>query len=170
LEGYIVTEEWRQIAYDGFEKYDVSSLGAIQNHKTGRTLSLSTNQYGVVWVGLVDKYTGRQKTMVVSRIVADHFVQGRSKEFNTPINVDGNRKNNAAANLLWRPRWFAVKFFHQFAEPVVWSSSIVNNDTDFIYEDSREAAQADGLLEVDVMKSVVNGSHVFPTHHTFSRL
>lgn len=163
-----MSEEWETLAYDGFDGYDVSSYGRVQNNHTGRILILSPNQFGVLRVGLMNSFSHRQITLTVARMVADHFLPGKSDQFDTPINLDGDRRNNRVDNLMWRPRHFAVRYFHQFNEPIVWTSGIRCSSE--IFENSRDAAMKKGLLEVDIMKSILNGEHTFPTWEQFERL
>jgi hypothetical protein len=165
-------EEWVAIAYHGFERYSVSNYGQVRNHKTGRMMSQSANQYGVVRVGLMNTQTGVQETVTVAKLVADHFVQGKSGPFNTPVNLDGDRFNNMADNLEWRPRWFAVKYFGQFEEypEPLFGGQIQDDESRYIYESSRDAATRHGLLEYDILQSVLHGSRVFPSFQTFSRV
>lgn len=165
-------ENWESLDTMGFPGYMVSDEGAVKNERTDNRLKLSPNQYGVVRVGLMKRDEGRQMTLSLPRLVATMFVQGKSAQFNTPINLNGDRNDNHAKNLVWRPRWFAVKFFHQFEESKtpLFRAKIYDVETSEEYEDSREAACRHGLLEEDVMKSVVNGSPCFPTWQRFARV
>lgn len=165
-------EEWASLESLGFPGYSISNMGEVRRDQTGRTLKLSANQYGVVRVGLMRREDARQITMSVPRLVAIMFVQGRSVTFDTPINLNGNREDNRAENIVWRPRHFAVKFTHQFEtlpEPL-FTSKIYDVETTKQYENSREVATENGLLEEDIMKSVVNGSPCFPTWQIFARV
>ena len=165
-------EQWESLDTMGFPGYAVSDEGAVKNERTDNLLKLSANQYGVVRVGLMKREEGVQKTMSLTRLVANMFVTGKSAQFNTPINLNGDRDDNRAKNLVWRPRWFAVKFFHQFEESKtpLFRTKIYDVETSEEYEDSRQAACKHGLLEEDVMKSVVNGSPCFPTWQRFARV
>lgn len=165
-------ENWESLDSMGFPGYMVSDEGAVKNERTGVLLKLSPNQYGVIRVGLMHREEGKQMTLSVLRLVANMFVQGKSASFNTPINKDGDRNNNHATNVVWRPRWYAVKFFHQFEEfkTPLWKTKIYDVETSEEYDDSRAAACKHGLLEEEVMKSVVNGSPVFPTWQRFARV
>lgn len=165
-------EKWESLETLGFPGYMISDEGEVKNERTGALLKLSSNQYGVVRVGLMSREEGRQKTLALNRLVANMFVTGKSAQFNTPINLNGDRDDNNAKNLVWRPRWFAVKFFHQFEESKtpLWGTKIYDVETSEEYPDSRHAACKHGLLEEDVMKSVVNGSPCFPTWQRFARV
>lgn len=165
-------EKWESLDTLGFPGYKISSEGEVRNARTDNPLRLSPNQYGVVRVGLMSQEEGRQKTLSLPRLVANMFVPGKSAQFNTPINLNGDRNDNSAKNLVWRPRWFAVKFFHQFEESQIplWETKFFDVETSEEYENSREAACKHGLLEEDVMKAIVNGTPCFPTWQRFARV
>lgn len=164
-------EEWASLETLGFPGYKLSSDGEVRRERTDKVLKLSANQFGVVRIGLMRREDNRQVTLSLPRLVASMFVPGKSATFNTPINLDGNRDDNRAKNLAWRPRWFAVKFFRQFEEfkEPLFRTKIYDVETSDEYEDSRKAACKNGLLEEEVMKSVVNGSPCFPTWQIFAR-
>lgn len=164
-------EEWESLETAGFPGYKLSSEGEVRRERTDKVLKLSSNQTGIVRVGLMKSDESRQVTLSLTRLVAIMFVQGKSATFNTPINKNGDRQDNRASNLAWRPRWFAVKFFHQFEseqEPL-FRTKIQDVETSKEYANSREAATDSGLLEEDIMKSVINGHPCFPTWQIFAR-
>jgi len=165
-------ENWAKLDSMSFPGYAVSDEGQVMNEQKNQHLKLSPNQYGVVRVGLMKRDEGRQVTLSVPRLVATMFVQGKSAQFNTPINLNGDRNDNRAENLAWRPRWFAVKFFHQFEEftTPLMIAKIYDVETSEEFDDTRQVARKYGLLEEDVMKSVVNGSPCFPTWQRFARV
>ena len=165
-------EEWASLETLGFPGYELSNTGEVRNERTGRPLKVSPNQEGIVRVGLMKRDEGRQVTVSVLRLVARMFVTGSSAQFATPIQLNGDRADCTAKNIVWRPRWFAVEFFRQFEanpEPLM-STKIYDVETSKEYLDTREAAMNNGLLEVDIMKSVVNGSPCFPTWQIFARV
>lgn len=164
-------EEWESLEALGFPGYKLSSLGEVRSERNDKVLKLSANQFGVVRIGLMKRDENRQITLSLPRLVASMFVPGKSQQFNTPINLNGDRDNNTAKNLVWRPRWFAVEFFRQFDENMdpLFTTKIYDVETSAVYADSREAAKENGLLEKDIMKSVVNGSPCFPTWQIFAR-
>lgn len=103
------TPVWRPIPH--FDNYDVSDTGEVRN-VDGRILNQHVNPSGVAYVSL---WNGRTRSRSVALLVAKAFLEEPwSEAFDTPIHLDGNRLNNAATNLAWRPRWFAIKFVEQF--------------------------------------------------------
>lgn len=106
---------WREIPE--FPGYSVSDTGLVRNDETGRTLTQFVNAAGVSYVGLTSER--RQRSRSVALLVAESYLPEPSKWFDTPIHLNGDRTNNAAWNLMWRPRWFAIKYVQQFEGPNV---------------------------------------------------
>ena len=161
-------EQWRAI--DGFEDYSVSDLGRIRSNKSGRILSLNENQFGVVQVGLMRE--GIQYHRSVPLLVAKAFLPRDAVPFDTPINLDGDRHNNRVENLTWRPRWFAIKYNQQFRQPYEnpISAKIIDLKTSEVSENSSACAQRYGLLEQDLVLSILNRTYVWPTYQEFGIL
>lgn len=158
-------ERWKRIP--DFDEYKVGSHGHIKSEKTGRLLRVSQNQYGVVQVGMMRD--GVQHHRGVARLVAKAFIRNPYPAFDTPINKDGNRVNNHVANLVWRPRWFAVKYNWQFRWPYAFpiTSPIVDLKTGDVSPNSFECAKRYGLLEEDLVVSIENRTYVWPTYQEF---
>lgn len=158
-------ENWAKIPE--FPNYSVSDLGRIRNEDYGRIIKISKTKQGGAKVGLV--LGGKQHTRSVKVLVAEAFVDGYTERFNTPINLDGNQHNNVASNLLWRPRWFAWKYHHQFEEADRYfkMGPVINRKTGIIYKTIFDAATKNGLLFYDVLSSAINQDPVFPTWEYF---
>lgn len=157
--------DWRNIA--SFPGYSVSTEGGVRNDDTGRNLKLLVNQRGIVYVGLTSRRVQYQRA--VSMLVAEAFLpQPRHASFGSPINLDGNRHNNMADNLLWRPRWFARQYFHQFqTSPLGFHHPIEEIDTREEFKSSWEAATKYGLLDLDIKLTTLAGLPVWPTNQSF---
>lgn len=181
-----MAEHWKSI--DLFPDYSVSDHGRIRTDKSGRILLLSVNQFGVVQVGLMrttqrtvfveDESGALRKEIVYERIqrhrsvpllVAKAFLPEEPGPFDTPINLDGDRYNNHVDNLAWRPRWFAIKYNRQFRHPYHNSifNPIVDLETGEVSENSFECAKRYGLLEEDLVLSILNRTYVWPTYQRF---
>jgi len=161
-------ERWRPIEH--FPEYSVSDQGRIRTDRSGRILSLSENQYGLLQVGMMRD--GEQKHRSVPLLVAKAFIPESAGPFDTPINLDGDRHNNHVDNLAWRPRWFAIKYNRQFKYPYEHSilAPIVELKTGEVSENSFECAKRYGLLEQDLVLSVLNRTYVWPTYQEFGIL
>jgi hypothetical protein len=161
-------EEWKPI--DRFPDYSVSNYGRVRTNKSERILRLNINQYGLLQVGLM--HEGEQRHRSVPLLVAKAFIPQPSGPFDTPINLDGDRFNNHISNLAWRPRWFAVRYNQQFRYPYEnpIDSPIVDLKTGEISQNSMEAAKRYGLLEKDLVLSILNRTYVWPTYQEFGVL
>jgi len=160
-----VEEIWKEI--ENFENYSVSNFGRIRTNWTERILSTYQNQSGLVQVGLMKN--GKQYHRSVPLIVAKAFIKQPSGPFDTPINLDGDRYNNHVNNLIWRPRWFAVKFNQQFREPYEnrIEAPIEDLKSGEITENSLECAKRYGLLEQEIVLAILNNTYVWPTYQRF---
>lgn len=163
-----MNEYWKDI--DGFPEYAVSNWGRIRSNKSGRILSTSPNQFGVVQVGLMRD--GVQYHRSVPLLVAKTFLPVKPDPFDTPINLDGDRHNNRVDNLLWRPRWFAIKYNRQFRYRYHNSimNPIVDKKTGEISQNSFECAVTYGLLEEEIVIAILNKTYVWPTYQEFTIL
>lgn len=159
------SEKWQPIPK--FPGYSISNWGRVRAEKSGRLLALSDNQYGVQCVGLMRD--GEQRHRSVPRLVALVFLPHSSEAFDTPINLDGDRHNNHVSNLVWRPRWFAVKYNRQFRQPYPYpiTEPIMDMKTREISPNSSEAAKTYGLLEEDIVLSILKRTVVWPTYQEF---
>ena len=115
---------------------------------------------------------GIQCLRALSRIVAKAFLEPTVPVFDTPINLNGDRWDCAADNLMWRPRWFAIQYHHQFKEryynPI--DRPVKARDEDEIFSDSFAAAIRYGLLERDVVLSVYNNTYAWPNYMIFEMI
>lgn len=164
-------EEWVNLEFLGFPTYGVSSFGNVRSEKTGKLLEQSRTQYGVRKVGMTPGYRLPQRTVSVAPLVAKAFIdidEELEEQFNTPINVNGNREDNRASNLMWRPRWFAIKYHRQFHnDRRGLNEPIFEVPTGEVFLTSWDAAIRYGLIDRDILYSVVNRAPLFPTWQIF---
>lgn len=158
-------QEWREIV--GFPGYSVSDQGLVRNDVTDRILKVTENSHGIPIVGL--SRWGKQYKRSVAVLVANAFVlTARSLNFNTPINLDGDRFNNYAGNLVWRPLWFARKYFRQFLDgPQGYDRPIEDMKTKEIFESTWIAAITFGLLENEIVYAIAQRNYVWPTYQYY---
>lgn len=160
-----MSDDWQPV--EGFPGYSINPLGQVVRDFTGRSLVPRYNEYGVPYVGLMREW--QQCTRSLPRLVARAFLPPASEIFDTPIQLDGDPTNCRVDNLMWRPRWYAVQYKRQFKkrydhaidEPV----HAVNERERF--SNSFAAACRYGLLEREVVLSVVNRTPAWPTYQYF---
>lgn len=157
----------RWVPVQGFPGYSVNPLGQVRKDSTGRVLHIRLNQYGVPYVGLMREW--QQCIRSLPRLVASTFLARPNEIFDTPINLDGDRTNCSVSNLAWRPRWYAVRYVNQFEDrydhPI--DSPVRAVDTGDIFPNSLAAACHYGLLEREVVVSVLNKTPTWPTYQMF---
>lgn len=94
----MTAEEWRTVA--GFPDYQVSSVGRVVSYKRQRPRELA----GVVGTSGYQKVTlardGEKSTKHIHVLVCEAF-HGPRPEGMWVRHLDGNKANNAAANLAW---------------------------------------------------------------------
>lgn len=158
-------QEWVEISE--FPGYSVSYEGRVRNDHTGRMMAILVNQAGVAHVGL--QKDGEQYRRGVARLVAIAFLDPPHPEtFDTPINLDGDRTNCHYDNLMWRPKWFAVKYHQQFSNTrrgILVPIREIRTGQQF--HNSWEAATQFGLLDREILLSVQNLTYVWPTYQQF---
>ena len=154
-------------AIEGYPNYSITNYGRVINHRTGRNMVLTPNTQGELTVGLVED--GYQRRYSVKCMVAREFVEGESEQFDTPILLDGDVYNVRADNIVWRPRWFAWRYKHQFSIDPPWYTTfpVIDAVTQQEYNSVVEAAILNGLLCVDILTSIYNEVVVFPTRQLF---
>lgn len=157
--------DWAPI--EGFPGYSVNPLGQVRHDAFNRLLHPRINQYGVPYVGLMREW--RQCNRSLPRLVANAFLIRPNEIFDTPINLDGDRTNCRADNLMWRPRWYAVQYVSQFKDrydnPI--RTSVRAIETGERFPNSLAAGCRYGLLEREVVLSILNRTPAWPTYQTF---
>jgi hypothetical protein len=164
-----VTEEvWKEI--DGFPRYSVSNLGRVMNIRTEKLVKPQLTPQGIVYVPLYGSDQGFTRSVKV--LVAKAFldINGFDPDvFDTPINKDGDKTNNRVDNLVWRPRWFAVKYSRQFLvhNVNVDVGPVYDLGTNTEYDNVYVVGVTFGLLFRDVYRSTYASTPVFPTEQVF---
>lgn len=160
------------VPIEDFWDYYITREGEVINTLTWKTMTLSPTAVGELTVGLTKD--GVQYRRSVKVLVARAFVEGETGVFDTPIQLDGDRNNLRADNIVWRPRWFAWKYSNQFVDgpdnfPEWYYAGPVLDVVEGIkYETILDASVANGLLCRDVLFSCNNQSRVFPTAQVFT--
>lgn len=151
----------------GFPGYSVGEHGEVRNDATEKTLTQCKNFRGHHYVGLVAR--GKQYKRAVSVLVANAFIlSARSLEFNSTIHLDGNKSNNFASNLAWRPHWFAIQYTEQFKiGPQGFARPVQEIKSEEVFPTSWDASLKYGILEREIVFSIMRRNFVWPTFQTF---
>ncbi len=158
-------EHWLHIL--GFPRYSVSNRGEVRNDKSGHIMLPAINQLGIPHVGL--SRDGVVYRRSIAPLVARAFLRPHHlPAFDTPINLNGDRTDNHAENLMWRPRWFSVEFHRQFRSAFIYyPEPMIDGDSGEIFANSRQIAMRFGLLESAILEAASKGRRVWPTHQSF---
>lgn len=153
-----------------FPGYALSNWGRVLNKNTGCQVKPHYNTRGIVMVGLMKN--GIQAKRSLSVLVATAFVsRPRNPSFDTPIHLDGDRDNNYASNLMWRPLWFARKYSQQFSDDHPTCLEVIEDvETGEVYQSSLHASMVNGVLDFDIYMSMLNNTYVFPTGQIFRQV
>jgi hypothetical protein len=162
-------EEWRVIP--AFPKYSISSLGTVCNNRAGKELKPTKNQQGHLKVNFVKN--GEHYTRSINQLVAKAYLPDPGRpDFNSIIHLDGDKTNCRSDNLLWRPRYFAIRYHQQFDSPVFQTSlfPVVETKSGEEYETAQVAAVRYGLIFSEIVVAVHNRTYVWPTFQEFRTL
>lgn len=130
-------EQWKKV--EGFERYCVNSKGEVLNTQ-GKVLKPFCSGAGYLQVTLWND--SRKKKFYVHRLVADAFVDNPCgyKEIN---HIDGNKKNNPAANLEWCSR--KENLLHSYYTLCNHVKAVKCLETGVVYPSIHEAARQTGV-------------------------
>lgn len=161
-----MAEQWKDIRE--FPGYIISNYGNIENAEKKHHVPTRLNRQGFVMVNLWDGFT--QKTRSVAILVADAFLDPPKNEYyNSIIHLNNDRTDCYFENLMWRPRWYALKYRRMFEqEPIQCGVYIA--DTDETFDLLRDACVKYGLAENDVYLDMQNNRRVFHYDWDFLRL
>jgi hypothetical protein len=161
-------EEVRWSVIPGFPTYVVNNMGQILNIETDRLMMISYTQQGNAKISLVGP-EGRQ-TLSVARMVAESFVLRPNPLSDSVIVLNGNQADLRAANLAWRPGWFAWKYTRQLKEqqPIYFHNLTIHDIVEgWYYKNVIDAGQRLGLLYADIWRSTYTGDSVYPGNSIF---
>lgn len=163
----IITDQW--VGIEDFPGYSVSPSGHVRKDSSNHILHIRVNQYGVPYVGLMREGRRHQCVRSLPRLVATAFIPQPNDVFDTPINLNGNRIDCRVENLMWRPRWYAIYYANQFEDRYenAIDTRIRDVDTGDVYPNSLAVACVNGLLERDVVLSILNNTLTWPTYQQF---
>lgn len=153
--------DWREI--EEFPGYLINEYGDVMNEWTERILRPRQNQQGFVMINCVrDK---KLHTRALAGVVAETFLPPRRNEaYNSVIHLNGDRTDCRALNLMWRPRWFSIRY-HQMFEQLPTRVSVWIPSKGEVYPSLRDLCVTYGLIENNTYADMNNGDGVF--HYGF---
>lgn len=151
-----------------FPDYEIDPFGNVRRLKSGRPVAVTFNQQGVPMVGLSRDLKQHRRSLAL--MVATQFLdRPPNSRFDTPIHLDGDRSNCSAENLMWRPRWFAIKYHQQFHNNLRgFVVPVFEMETGETFKTSWEAALKYGLIDREILVANINRTVVFPTNQRFA--
>lgn len=157
---------WVQVV--GFPNYEINESGIVRRKLRERPVAVAFNQQGNPYVGL--SRDGVQHKRSLALLVAITFLgQPVNERFDTPIHLNGVKKDCNSENLMWRPRHFAVAYHQQFYNGLRgFLVPVYDVATGETFPTSWEAATKYGLLDREILLAAVNRTVVFPTGQHFA--
>lgn len=156
-------EEW--VPLQDFPGYSLSSEGRVRNDRFDRLRKI--NYHG--GYATVAFYKNRRTVnRTLAHLVAREFVHRPRDTFDTPIYLDGDKRNCKATNIMWRPRWFAIRHEVQFRLDLPKNTEPVRNvHTGEVYGGVWPLVFDRGVIFNDVVLSIANCTYVFPLYQNF---
>jgi hypothetical protein len=160
----VAEERWSEIS--DFPGYEVSDWGRVLNSSTGRYIKPTVNTRKLYMVGLMKNAIQHKRSLPL--LVARAYVRQPSPEYDTAVNLNGDRANNHYTNLVWRPLWFAREFAKQFIDDhETVDVPIEDIETGEIYKNSMHASTTLGVLDKHIRLSMMCNTYVWPTGQIF---
>lgn len=168
-----IKEIWVELV--DYPNYAVSNYGRILNTHTDIFKKPALNQQGIPMVNF--SINQQQYVRSVALLVARTFLDDveRPEHFDMPIHLDGDRTNAHVHNLVWRPRWFGIKYHQQFnpeerALRPGFTRPVMIVETEEEFPTSWPAAIKYGLLDREILVATINRTVVFPLNFRFVTL
>lgn len=150
-----------------FPGYWVSNRGYVKNERRDTPLTNHINNGGLVYVNI--NRGPRSYNRGLAKLVAEAFLPSPDlSAFDTPINLNGDRQDCRAENLMWRPNWFARRYHQQFHYGREdFYNPVYLAETNTHFPSVWDAAIKYGLLVRDIMHRSYNHEPVWPGNLRF---
>lgn len=153
----ISSQSWTQV--EGFPEWLVSNNGDVLHNWTMRIMTARSNQQGIKMVNLQKEK--KIFTRSVALLVAKAYLKPpRNDNYNSVIHLNGDREDCRFENLMWRPRWYAVKY-HQMFDDLPYRLGVHIPRTGEHFTSLREACTTYGLIEKNTYLDVINEQPCF---------
>lgn len=166
----------QSLAWMGYPDYYIEPNGAVWHeleYSGGRferrAIRMSRARDGQHKVNL-RTVRGSFVTCLVSRLVAECYVEREFPELDTIVYRDGDKMNPHSHNLMWRTRAFAHEYNKIFRTEqwVLDDNVLLMCEQDGMVFTSYEAACVTyGITRRSILRSVIRGEPCWPTDKTF---
>lgn len=156
------------VPVDDFPDYVVSAEGYVVDiSKDSRVANVYLNNIGHAFVVIRNQH-GFYYSRNLGKIVARAFHKKEEPHWNTVVYLDGDKTNCNAENIVWRPRWFAIRYHREKRHGLKDGYFPVRNkDTGEIFTNVREVSMCFGSLESEILDKVNSDCGVFPFGYIF---
>lgn len=145
-------EEWEVI--EDFPGFAISDHGRVEDLDKERLVPTRQNREGFEMVTVHDNL--KQYTRSVAIFVAKAFLEPPCNEaYNSIIHLNGDRSDCRAQNIMWRPRWFALKY-HKMFDDTPFRVMVYIPSLDRVFGSLREFCTTYGLIELDAYHDMFN--------------
>lgn len=175
LKAPVVEDRW--VALGEFPDYEINQKGEIFNRRTQAIMRTSFTNHGHMKITLMKTVYNDdgdpvkvRHTRSVALLVADAFVRPPNLFCDAVILLDGDFRNVAADNLMWRPLGFSWKYMRQLKAdqpPYYLNLPVLNTETGDEYTCVVHAGMTEGLLFDDIWRSTYTGARLFPNGSAF---
>lgn len=156
--------DYQRVQIEHFPAYAVSNLGEVFYQETGEVKNTYSNPTGVQFVSLYSPTAKRSCVKSVAVLVAEIFCPKPDDNYNTVVHIDGDRSNNAAYNLMWRPREFAIAYHKEMVRDSLlgYYGEFYCMDTGEKLNSIMEEARRHGCLPSAIARSIFYNDQLTP--------
>lgn len=172
-------EIWKEIK--GFENiYAISNFGRLASTLSGKwkLRKLTNSKKDYFRVNLI--YNGKNKTILIHRIVAEHFLV-RNDGCNEVHHKDGNKQNNKVSNLEWidkkthakkhyeknKKMCEAMNNYNKYIKPKIIHQFNKNGEYIQSFPNAADASRKTGVCQRNILQ-VASGDEYKPGRKRFS--
>lgn len=154
----IKSQNWQPI--EAFPEWLVSDNGDILHEWTMKIMTNRVNRQGFAMVNLQDENRKIVTRSVALLVAKAHLGKPENPAYNSVIHLNGDRTDCRLMNLMWRPRWYGVKY-HQMFDDEPYRVGAYIPRTKERFDSLRELCTTYGLIERNTFVDSINGHPCF---------
>ena len=165
----IEDEIWKPVIYRNIKRdmYEVSNMGRVRNKLTDHIMTQCPSEKGYLMT-IFRCDDGKSRLIKTHRVVAWHFVDGKTSMKNEVDHIDGDKNNNKSSNLEWVTRHENIRRgFDKGLIPIMRGTR--NGNTSLTDDDVRIICSLLLYYCGDCMKAY-NASKMFDVHTNIGRV